>query len=617
MLLSFCMAILLIGTVRFLYLYYHDRRRIFFAISLLSMAGCIFILSDLMVIFLSLVNKPAPAMHFHRIEALMAVTYIFSLPFFLDSALKLNETLIRVNKWIYRSAFFLVMIILLTAFVIPESFIGFYKTGDILVTPWNRGRGTPGILYRIRDIAIIVIAFYSIVLYCIEIIKYRLDQFIMLLLGGSLFAVIAGVIDVMLAFKEMETGLFSIRIYSIFGPGMAVFICAGMFGILQIRQRHEEEMALSNKLKSIGVLAGGIAHDFNNLLTGILGNATLLLEYDSMVPEHRELVNEIYKASSRARGLSSQLLTFSQGGIPVPKETSLAILVRDVTEFSLRGSNVRAKYDFENNLNDAYIDEDQMGQVIQNIVINSKEAMENGGTIEISAKNNKLLHDRERKYVTLTIQDDGPGIKEQNLCRIFEPYYTTKERGSGLGLAVSWSIVENHGGKIDVESFPGQGTKFVIHIPATQKVDDLKRDVPLPDYLPDIKILFMDDEVTIKSLVRAMFKKMNVESVIVDNGESAVEEYRKAMENNDAFDLLILDLTVPGGMGGKQVLETIKTFDPGVRAVLTSGYMDEHFLKEVEEAGFIDFIPKPFSYFDLQKIIVKFITNHYSAREIF
>jgi PAS domain S-box-containing protein len=251
----------------------------------------------------------------------------------------------------------------------------------------------------------------------------------------------------------------------------------GVLGISQDiteRKKIEEELQKIDKLESIGILAGGIAHDFNNLLTGIMGNIGLALRHMDSQGKAFERLVEAEEAGARAKDLTQQLLTFSMGGEPVKRAASIARLVKESTGFALSGSNIKCNFDIPANLWSVEVDEVQMNQVITNIVINAQEAMLKGGVINISAKNivvqdKDILPPGSGRYVEIIIADHGVGIKKIYLDKIFDPYFTTKHKGSGLGLATCYSIIKRHGGYITVDSVLGVGTTFHVYLPASTK----------------------------------------------------------------------------------------------------------------------------------------------------
>ncbi|MBA3014808.1 MAG: PAS domain S-box protein [Proteobacteria bacterium] len=364
----------------------------------------------------------------------------------------------------------------------------------------------------------------------------------------------------------------------------------------------ESEIQKARKIESLGVLAGGLAHDFNNILTGIIGNinlATMLSPPDSPATEK---LSQAEKACHRAQSLTLQLLTFAKGGAPIRKTTSVAELIKETAEFSLRGSNVTCGLHLDPDLWMAYIDEGQISQVINNMVINANQAMAGGGDITITARNIEVTADttlpiKAGKYITLTISDTGCGIEPELMDRIFDPYFTTKDTGSGLGLASCYAIVKKHDGHIAVHSTIGRGTTFTVYLPArTQRPPAPLTAKPSPPVaLQPLKILVMDDELMIRELTQAMLTQLGCQ--VVDtavDGKEAINLYRHAIEQNAPYDLVLLDLTIPGGMGGKETMEQLRQIDPDVKAIVSSGYSSDASMTSYQQYGFKAVIPKPY-----------------------
>lgn len=372
-------------------------------------------------------------------------------------------------------------------------------------------------------------------------------------------------------------------------------------------KKHEEETREKVvRLESLGVLAGGIAHDFNNLLTAILGNISL--SKMSVHPQARmyRLLSEAEKASLRAKDLSKQLLTFSKGGEPVKKATSVEELVRESAEFVLRGSGVRCEHNVAPELWRAYIDAGQIAQVVQNIVLNAAQAMPGGGRVYVTCENVCLDEAcapplKAGRYVKLLIKDEGGGIPAENLPRIFDPYFTTKEKGSGLGLATAFSIVKKHGGHIDARSETGAGTTFAIFLPTSEEIPCGGAETDGGKVLPvgKGKILVMDDEAPIRMLLNGMLEFLGYEATFACDGAEALELYGTAMKNKEPFHCVLLDLTVPGGMGGKETMMKLLEMDARVNAVVSSGYSDDPVMAQYEKYGFKAVIQKPY---DMKKM---------------
>jgi PAS domain S-box-containing protein len=364
----------------------------------------------------------------------------------------------------------------------------------------------------------------------------------------------------------------------------------------------EEHLRLQN-LESLGMLAGGIAHDFNNILSTILGRASIALD-DVHNDSIRNDLLAIEKASKRAVGLTQQLLTFAKGGAPEKCVINVRKIIRETTEFSLSGSNVSPVFDF----NDSFqteADPGQIAQVIQNLIINAKQAMPSGGNITIST-NDHLLPSGD-KYLKITIKDEGIGIQKDYLKRIFDPYFTTKQTGSGLGLSVCHSIISRHGGKISVNSELSKGTTFTILLQATEKKESQKEksETVIPQKL---NILIMDDEEEIRDLLFTLLSKLGHSVTTAKDGSESLDIYKKSKETGNRFDLVFMDLTVKGGMGGREAVRLLREFDPIAKVVVSSGYADTS-ISNYKDDGFDGVLKKPYTKQDLINIISQIITK--------
>jgi signal transduction histidine kinase/CheY-like chemotaxis protein len=365
-------------------------------------------------------------------------------------------------------------------------------------------------------------------------------------------------------------------------------------------RRLDEEMQRASKLEAVGILAGGIAHDFNNILTAVLGNIGLAEMELKKGGLSSELLGEAKRASLRARDLTQQLLTFAKGGEPVRASVNLPELLRETTDFALHGAKARAEFHLAEDLWPVNADKGQLGRVVQNLVINSVQAMPEGGTVKVSA-DNKVFDDPAGsvtlppgRYVHLAVADSGTGISADNLTKIFDPYFTTKKQGSGLGLATVYSIVKKHQGFIEVESQLGRGTTFHLWLPAaTQaapvKIAEMAAGVPL-----QARVLFMDDEQPIRDMARAFMRRLNVECELAVDGAEAVRKYQEARAANRPFDVVVMDLTVPGGIGGREAMGMLQKIDPAVRAIVSSGYSQDPVMASHRSHGFQSVLPKPY-----------------------
>jgi len=366
------------------------------------------------------------------------------------------------------------------------------------------------------------------------------------------------------------------------------------------RRRMDEELHKIEKLQSLGILAGGIAHDFNNILTAIQGNIGLAKLSSDSPGKVVERLTEAEKACLRAQGLTHQLLTFSRGGSPIKKAALISEIIKDSCAFALRGSNVRCEFFIPDDLWTVEVDVGQISQVIHNLIINADHAMPEGGSIHVLAENVAISSEdglplKEGKYLRLVVKDQGCGIPENVLPRIFDPYFTTKHKGSGLGLGTSYSIIKNHEGFITAESETGVGTTFHIYLPASQKKMSALRDSERPAPAGKGRILLMDDEDLIRDLAGAMLSVLGYEVELAGDGDEAVELFQVAIDSSRPFDAVILDLTVPGGMGAKEAIQRLREIDPSVKAMVSSGYSNDPIMADYESHGFNGVVAKPYT----------------------
>jgi PAS domain S-box-containing protein len=375
------------------------------------------------------------------------------------------------------------------------------------------------------------------------------------------------------------------------------------------RKQAEEKRQKTEKLESVGTLAGGIAHDFNNILTGIMGNIGLAMRHVEPKSKAEERLLEAEKASLRARDLTQQLLTFARGGAPIKQIASITELLEESVTFALRGSNIGCEFSLADNLWSVEVDEGQVNQVITNLVINADEAMPEGGVLNIGAKN-RVVKTRttlplpEGNYVEITIEDHGVGISREHLSKIFDPYFTTKQKGSGLGLSTAYSIVKNHGGYITAKSKLGVGTTFHIYLPASEKPIPVEKEAVTETAVAGKgKILVMDDEGVIRKLLHDELTDFGYEVELTDYGAEAVERYKESKKSEKPFDAVILDLTVPGGMGGKEVIKKLLEVDPNVKAIVSSGYSTDPIMSDFREYGFSAVVAKPYTMEQLERTL--------------
>ncbi|MHB1949948.1 MAG: hybrid sensor histidine kinase/response regulator [Acidiferrobacteraceae bacterium] len=371
----------------------------------------------------------------------------------------------------------------------------------------------------------------------------------------------------------------------------------------------EQEALKARGLESLGVLAGGIAHDFNNILTAIIGNLAFAKDYASNDPGVRTIVEEAERSAWRARELTVQLLTFAKGGAPIKKVGAIAGVIRDVCPFFLQGSKVRAEMEFPEDLWRVEFDPDQIGQVIQNLVINASEAMPDGGTLTITGHNVTLTERTPEgigpgDYVEIRFADTGAGIDKAHLHRIFDPYFSLKKRGSGLGLAIAYSVLARHLGAITVESELGKGAVFSLFLPRSLQAaapDEVAEQEAPPR--GSGRLLLMEDDDSVRRAGAALLKSIGYTVAVAKNGEEAVAIYLQALANGEPFGAVILDLTVPGGMGGWECLQILRAHDPDIRAVVSSGYYIEPVMADVSKHGFSASVPKPFHVEDMARVL--------------
>ncbi|MBN1149613.1 PAS domain S-box protein [candidate division WOR-3 bacterium] len=384
--------------------------------------------------------------------------------------------------------------------------------------------------------------------------------------------------------------------------------------ILDITERKqiEDQLSKMKSLESLGFLAGGIAHDFNNILTTISGNISMANIYTPDEGDLKESLREAEKGIKKATDLTQQLLTFAKGGIPFKEASSIPEIIKSSASFILRGKDISVEYNFDKDLWVVDIDKGQFSQVIQNLVLNSVQAMPGGGKIVISSCNISLSKEQIEKYkylyylkpgkfVEITIRDTGIGIPQDDIMRIFNPYFTTKENGSGLGLSIVYSIIKNHNGIIETESEIKKGTTFKIIIPASEKPHvSQNHEKSKKIKRGRANILLMDDEEMVIKVTSKMLEELGYKTDTARNGEEVLDKLRKS-----PYDLVILDLTVQNGMGGKETIKEIRKSNPSVKALVSSGYSNDLTISQYREYGFDNYLIKPFTLNDLSEKIIE------------
>lgn len=390
-----------------------------------------------------------------------------------------------------------------------------------------------------------------------------------------------------------------------------------VFSDLTEKKQMEEELVRAQKLESLGVLAGGIAHDFNNILTALMGNISIARVSLQKGEDVSRKLEQAEKACARARDLTHQLLTFAKGGAPVKKTANIADIIHDTTQFVLRGSNIKCDFSLPADLKPVEVDVGQISQVINNLVINAKHAMPSGGKIHISAENTTVselsgIPLMPGEYVEIRVADEGCGIPEDHLKKIFDPYFTTKQTGSGLGLASCYSIISRHQGYITVESDLDIGTTMHIYLPSSDKQMDASRRRRRKLVTGSGSILIMDDEETIREVAGSMLELMGYTVAFARDGVEAIAMYNAAKSMDRPFDAVIMDLTVPGGMGGREAVARLIEIDPHVRAIVSSGYSSDPVMANYREMGFKGVIAKPYHVDELSETVARVIAGNYN-----
>lgn len=405
--------------------------------------------------------------------------------------------------------------------------------------------------------------------------------------------------------RQSTISLSSAPIYGLQGAKLGVIL---VFRDITEYLKIQDELAKSNKLESVGVLAGGIAHDFNNILTGILGNLSLakyiVKDDDSLYKR----LDDAEKASLRAKDLTTQLLTFSKGGEPIKRPVELSATIQETATFALAGSNCTCEFNVGSDLVSVEADVGQISQVIHNLVINGCQAMPEGGGVRISSRREDVKMTNQLNlaagvYLEITIADDGHGIEKSLLSRIFDPYYSTKSDGKGLGLASAYSIMKKHEGAIHVISEPGQGASFELYLPASGAKAVMENDRGQIVQMGRGRVLILDDEEIVREVAGAMLASLGYEVDFAVDGESAIARYKEGIEREKKYDFVIMDLTIPGGMGGKEAIHHLLQLDPEIVAIVSSGYANDPIMANYKDHGFVALLTKPFSLEDLSGVV--------------
>jgi PAS domain S-box-containing protein len=415
---------------------------------------------------------------------------------------------------------------------------------------------------------------------------------------------------------EEPTGWIELSVYPVKNDeGLVVGIIEYIKDITE-RKRGEKELQKKEKLESIGILAGGIAHDFNNILTALFGSIAIARE--ALTKDHPafDVLEEAETSMNRAIGLTKQLLTFAKGGDPVKEDVSIGELLEEIVRFDLSGSNVMPVFEWAEDLWRVKADKGQVQQVFSNLAINADQAMPDGGHLFIKLENITVSEDavpnlNQGKYVKAAMRDEGKGIDEKDIDKIFDPYFSTKQAGSGLGLTTVYSIIKKHGGHIIVDSKLGKGTIVTIYLPAYESKQLMKTERSehkRSNKGNNARILVMDDEEAIRDFTTRMLKKSGYSVKTASGGKQAIEMYKQSMEAGESFDVVIMDLTVPGGIGGKKALEEVLAIDPEAKCVVSSGYANDPVMSSYAEFGFKGVIEKPYTksnFMDLLKKVLE------------
>ncbi|MBN1614367.1 MAG: PAS domain S-box protein [Deltaproteobacteria bacterium] len=380
------------------------------------------------------------------------------------------------------------------------------------------------------------------------------------------------------------------------------------------QKRMEQELLKAQKLETMGILAGGIAHDFNNLLAGLQGYIDLMrLDFPPEDKVHTRL-NAAENAVFHAKELTQRLITFAKGGRPLRTPSDVRSFLVDAAQAALEGFDVKCHLQIASDLWHAEVDEGQIRQVIRNLMLNAAESMPEGGTVTMTAENVTVRSEdhlpvKGGSYIRLSIADKGIGIPKEDLHRIFDPYFSTKgmgvHKGTGLGLSICYSIVNNHEGHIAVESETGKGTIVLVYLPAI--ADRKPREEPAVEGLLRGRILIMDDEAIIRDVTGEFLRRLGYTVQTASDGSEAVDLFKKEWESGKPFDLVILDLTIRGGMGGARTLEALTLIDPKVKAIIASGYTDDPVILNYPAYGFLEAITKPFKMDRLKEVVAKWL----------
>ncbi|HNW28931.1 MAG TPA: ATP-binding protein [Spirochaetota bacterium] len=592
------------------YTFLKSRERLHLASVVICLLALLFVLSEAIILYSGWIEDVRLGMWFHRLEQLSLVWYAFAIPFFIIYMLDNNRTQTRVNAILTGLGLVFSLAVTITAFTDPDIFVSQTLHRQTWLTHHGHyGRGEMGPLSSIKDYILMAMMLYLIVSFSIYLYIHRNLTYLIYVLGGSILCMVGAIDDLYYIYHRTHI-ILSDLFFSRFSLGLTLFVMLSIIGFM--RKYLDQTRALEKvaQIQSLGILAGGIAHDFNNLLTAVIGNLSLarLKSKEGDAEQAGLLIREAEEASLRARDLTRQLLAFSKGGSPLKEVTSIEDIVRDTALFVASGSDVTCEFNFGENLMNVSIDVNQISQVIQNIVLNAIQAMPKGGRIVISAENVNLFKrdlksGRRGKFVKLSIRDTGPGIPKKIIDRIFDPYFSTKESGSGLGLTLSLSIIQNHNGFINVSSREGSGTLFELFLPATGDAPARKSSAAAQPSALAGSLLIMDDDASVLTVATKMLEHMGFTVTQALNGQQAVELYKNALGEGRPYDCVILDLTIKGGTGGRETIAALKAINPDLKAIVSSGYSTDPVLSNFRDYGFAGVIGKPYRFDELRKAL--------------